>query len=64
MFKVKQKVRRNPRVWKKDSTVFTVVAIKDGLFMCQRPGKTECVWTGKMVAHQPMPYQADELVAA
>lgn len=64
MFKLHAKVRRNPRVWKKDTTTFTIVRIEGGSFYCQRPGKTECPWTGKQVPHDPRPYLASELVAA
>lgn len=64
MFKVNQKVRRNPKIWKNDKTIFTIVAVKNGLFMCQRPGKARCPFTGEMEPHQPMPYQKTEIVAA
>lgn len=62
--KVNDKVRRNPRIWKGDKTIFTIVRIEGGKFYIQRPGKTECPWTGKRVPHDPMPYQANEIVPA
>lgn len=64
MLKLNAKVRRNPRVWKNDTTVFTIVSIRGNEFLCQRAGKTECPWTGKQVPHDPRPYLASELVAA
>ena len=64
MFKIGQKVRRNPRIWKKDSTTFTVVRIENGLLYIQKPGRDECPFTGKLVPHSPMPYQLNELVSA
>ena len=64
MFKVNTKVRRNPRIWKNDTAVFTVVQIAGGKFLCQRSGKTRNTFTGKLEAHTPMPYSASELVAA
>lgn len=64
MFKLNQKVRRNPKFWPNDKTVFTIVAIEKGRFVCQRPGKTRCPFTGEMEAHQPMPYTKSELIAA
>ena len=64
MFKLNAKVRRNPRIWKNDKTIFTVVKIEGDSIWCQRPGKTECPWTGKQVAHEPMPYLANELVGS
>lgn len=64
MFKIGQKVRRNPRIWKKDPTVFTVVRIENGLLYIQKPGRDECPWTGKLVPHEPIAYQRNELVAA
>lgn len=64
MFKLNQKVRRNPKIWRNDKTVFTIVAIEGALIMCQRPGKERCPFTGKMQAHQPRPYTVNELVAA
>ena len=63
MFKIGQKVRRNPRIWKKDPTVFTVVRIEGTRIYVQKPGRDECPWTGKLVPFSPMPYQTNELVA-
>ena len=63
-FTVGQRVKRNPKVWKNDATIFTVVAVKGKHFMVQRPGKIKDVWTGKMRAPDPMPYLQSELVAA
>jgi hypothetical protein len=64
MFKVGQKVRRNPRIWKNDPTVFTVTRLDNGLIYVQKPGRDECPWTGKLVPFLPMPYLTKELVAA
>ncbi len=64
MFKVNQKVRRNPKVWPNDKTVFTIVAVEKGRFLCQRPGKERCPFSGEMKPHLPMPYLKSELVAA
>lgn len=64
MFKLNQKVRRNPKIWRNDKTIFTVVAIEGNRILCQRRGKERCPFTGKLEAHQPMPYQRSELVAA
>ena len=64
MFKTGQKVRRNPRIWKKDTTVFTVVRIESGRVYIQKPGKTDCPWTGKLVPHEPVAYQTNELIPA
>ena len=64
MFKLNAKVRRNPRVWKNDTTIFTVIGVEGKEFYCQRSGKTRNTFTGKLEAHQPMPYLASELVAA
>ena len=64
MFKLKSKVRRNPRIWKNDKTVFTIVKIEDGQYFCQRAGKTRNFFTGEMEAHKPMPYLTNELIAA
>lgn len=64
MFKVNQKVRRNPKFWPNDKTIFTIVAVENGRFVCQRPGKTRCPFTGTMEPHQPMSYLKSEIVAA
>lgn len=64
MFKVNQKVRRNPKFWPNDKTIFTVVSVENGRFVCQRPGKTRCPFTGTMEPHQPMSYLKSEIVAA
>jgi hypothetical protein len=64
MFKINQRVRRNPKIWKNDAAVFTIVAIEGNRFICQRPGKSKCPFTGKLEPHQPMSYMKAELVAA
>lgn len=66
MFKINQKVRRNPKFWPNDKTVFTIVAVdaEKGRFMCQRAGKTRCPFTGAMEPHQPLSYLKSELIAA
>lgn len=64
VFKVNDKVRRNPKIWKRDDTTFTVVRIEGSKCYVQRPGKTECPWTGKQVPHDALPYEARELVKA
>jgi hypothetical protein len=64
--KVGIRVKRDPRVWKKDKKIFIISAIKGGLaWIVNADMKKEvCVWTGKMVAPSAMPYQPGELVAA
>jgi hypothetical protein len=64
MFKLNQKVRRNPKIWRNDTVTFTVVGIEGSRFICQRPGKTKCPFTGKLEPHQPMSYTKAELIAA
>jgi len=63
MFKLNQKVRRNPKIWRGDTAVFTVVGIEGSRLICQRPGKAKCPFTGKLEPHQPMSYMKSELVA-
>ena len=64
MFKLNQQVRRNPKIWRNDKAVFTVVGVEGNRIMCQRPGKGRNPFTGKMEAHAPMPYMKSELIAA
>jgi hypothetical protein len=64
MFKLNQQVRRNPKIWKNDKTIFTIVGIQGQRFLCQRPGKERDPFTGKLEPHQPLPYMKSELVAA
>lgn len=61
MFKIGQTVRRNPKVWRNETTTFKVVAIKGDRFMIQKAGKTKCPFTGKLVPHTPYGYLAKEL---
>ena len=64
MFKINQKVRRNPKIWRNDATVFTVVGVEGNKFLCQRPGKERCPFTGKLQPHMPMPYLKSEIIPA
>lgn len=61
MFKLNQTVRRNPKIWRNDNAVFTIVSIEGNKFMCQRAGKDRCTFTGKLQPYPPMPYLAKEL---
>lgn len=63
MFKLNQQVRRNPKIWRNDKTVFTVVGIEGARILCQRPGKERNTFTGKLEAYAPMPYLKSEIVA-
>jgi hypothetical protein len=63
MFKINQQVRRNPKIWRNDKTIFTIVSIEGNRIMCQRPGKERNTFTGKLEAYAPMPYMKSELIA-
>ena len=63
MFTIGQTVKRSPKWWANDKAKYTVLSYNKGVYMVQRHGKTKNDFTGKMEAHQPMPYQAKELVA-
>jgi hypothetical protein len=62
MFKPNQLVRRNPKIWRNDTALFKVIAVKSNVALVQRIGTDECPWTGKQVPHQPMTYEFKELV--
>jgi hypothetical protein len=61
MFKIGQTVRRNPKIWRNDKATFKVLAINGTEITVQRIGKDRNTFTGKLEAHQPMPYMAKEL---
>jgi hypothetical protein len=63
MFKVGQTVRRNPKIWRNDTAKFKVLSIEGNNIIVQRTGKERNTFTGKLEAHQPMPYMAKELAA-
>lgn len=63
-FKVGDKVKRNPKIWRNDKAIFTIVGTQGPRFVCQRPGKTRCPFTNKLEPYQPLPYQANELIPA
>jgi len=63
MFKIGQTVKRSPKWWPNDKAKFTVLECNKGVYLVQRQGKVKNDFTGKMQAHQPMPYTAKELVS-
>lgn len=67
-FKVGDIVRRDPKVWKRDTARFRIVGISTGTYMCQRidasgkPVREQDVWNpGKTITSSPLPYLAHEL---
>ena len=63
MFKIGQLVKRSPKWWANDTAKFKVLEVNKGVYLVQRQGKVKNTFTGKMEAHQPMPYTAKELEA-
>ena len=59
-------VRRDPKVWKKESTLFVVVAHDGDRIRIQKQGQKPepCVWTGKLVMPTAQGYLPCELRSA
>ena len=64
-FKVGATVIRDPKIWRKDTKLFTVREVRDGMVWIAPKGvtKEKCLWTGKMIPISAVPYQASELRA-
>lgn len=68
-FKIGDKVRRNPRIWKAPNRYDhgRIVGIKNGAYMVLRDADAQgyiCGFTGKLKPGRPMPYLESELVKA
>ena len=70
-FKIGDKVRRNPRIWKTPNRYDhgRIVGVnKDGTYMFLSDAKAKegciCTFTGKRKPGRPMPYLESELVKA